>query len=399
MIIRALKIVIFSLLIIFLVSCNSTSKLSPGNPLPGIALAASGDTVLFSWTTDVPISRSLRPNTNIVILAQYDTKYGEVVNEVIANTRIRAGINGVKLKLADTLRLTPSGPVCLRIAVNKMPIPIRIATYEQSSNGFYYPEWSDNVKLASTKKSIKQSNANIEKNIQNFSKTDPQFIKWQAENNIYAPEQCNELNITTNSTRPSTAIQGEGKLDAAKEQCVALYQNFSWGEPANYLPSPEQLISASQNKANQLEAIEELKQDLSKFTNPKIYFPFSKFPIDFSLIYQVWGNQQKLSEGIAGLVIEAYQACKTEVSTRFDESYNDWLMVSNPQDIKARIEPLRRICRAKFVRDGERVSRLAEFQKEKIQSDMELDELNKQLHSRLPNQKALIPFACKAENL
>lgn len=396
--IRSVKLIFICYLVVILASCVSTSHLSPGNPLPGIGLEATGDTILFSWVNDIPIARSLRPNTAVQVLAEYDTKYGKVTNEVVAQTRVRAGVNGLKLKLSDALKFENTGPVCLRLAVNRMPIPIRIATFEQSSNGFHYPEWKDNAQLASQKQSIIERGTNISINVQNFSKADPRFSNWQAETQIFSAQQCNDISVVTSSSRPVTAIQGQAKYNAAAEQCVALYKAHDYGDPPNYLPPIEQLINASQTNNKQRQAVLEMQKDFAKFPNGDIYFPYSRFPIDGALIQQIWGNKN-LSESVAGLVIEAYDACKTEATTRFDESYNDWLAVSNPADVQARIEPLRHICKARFRRDSERKQRLAEFQRDKAELDKELAELNKQSSMRLPLQKVLIPFACKAENL
>lgn len=387
------KLSCITLLAFFVVACVSTSSLKPGNPLPGIGLAASKDTILFSWAGDAPIARNLRQGAQVNVLASYDTQYGPVTNEVLSSARVRAGFNGVQLKLADSLRFESTSPVCLRLAIGRTPIPVRIATYAQSSNGFYYDEWAQNASLQSEKEAVKADLRTVDINIRNFSQPNANFLRWQDETQVFSPQQCDSLNIVTDTSKPSTAISGKEKIEAAKEQCVSLYSAYHPN-----LPSIEQLTKAAGNHPTYSKLVQQIQNDFSKYSPGRVYFPHSDFPIDYATVRTV-RSKKGLNEVVAGLVIEAYQACETEAKTRFDESLRDWLEVTNPKTIAARIEPLRKLCRTRFQRDKDRLEKLREFEQVKANVEENLRILETESKSALPDKKLLIAQACPAENL
>ena len=386
------------LTVFLLSSCLSTPPLKPGAPLPGIGLSASKNNILFSWRNDVPIINNLRAGARLNVLASYKTNYGLVTNEVVANAQIRAGLNGVKLPLASSLKFEPTGPVCLRIAAGLKPIPVRVASYEQSSNGFYYREWAQRASQQSQKSNLQAKLTTVNSNIENFSQANPNFVDWQRETQIHSPQQCEQLTVVTSNTRPETALSGKEKISAAKQQCVALYKNFTMGPRKLTLPSVEQLKKAVADNANYEKITQQMRADFKQFTPGKIYFPYSNLPIDQSTLVPYYRNKGELNEVDARLIIESYQACITEAKTRFEESLRDWQEVTNPKTIEARIAPLQQLCRSRFKRNNARVEKLKTFKQTKYTIVQELQLVNRQAQVPLPEQKLLIPNACPAES-
>ncbi|GGW78281.1 hypothetical protein [Alteromonas halophila] len=381
------------LVIMLLTGCASGPDLRPGNPLPGIGLEAAEDTVLLSWSNQGPLARNLQPGTQVNVLAQYDTQYGPVTNEILASTTVRSGINGVKLPLKDALNFSPSGPVCLRLAIGQRPIPVRIARLDESSSGFYYPEWAKVAALEGEKAALQVQLRTVSTNIRNFSQTNPDFTRWQQENQIFNPQQCTSITFASQQTRPETALQGEARAQAATQQCVALYDGY---KHAN-LPSIDALVAAVANDPSARLFARQMQHDFAQHRPGKIYFPGSNLPLDGALITSMMVNKDTLTSVQAGIILEAYQACITEATTRFDESLRDWQDVTDSATIAARTAPLQKLCQARFARDNTRQQRLEEFKRIKARLTEEQAALEQQKNALLPKRKPLIPFACPVE--
>lgn len=378
-------------------SCASTANLAAGNPLPGIGLGASGDAILLSWTEGSPLANRLPPRTQVRVLASYDTEYGKVSSEVVGRSNVRAGFPGIKLKLADALQFAPSGPVCLRLAVGRSPIPVRIPHYDQSSDGFYYDEWASIAAVKGEQKFLETQYQTISSNVENFSEPDPNFEAWRIENNLSSVAQCNTLTNVTPGTKPPTALQGQAKVAAAKRQCVALYKR---AEVFSDFPAVDALLEATAQNATAYSSAVKMRDDMERYSPGKVYFPGSNLPIVGTLrtMLSVNSDEEGVSEVLAKLVIEAYQACETEAQTRFDESVRSWNEVSNPDTLAQREAPLRKLCQARFAREGDRLNRLAEFRGIKAEIEAELNAMNSSQASALPENKRLIPHACPIEN-
>lgn len=384
---------VFTVIVLF--GCASGPDLRPGNPLPGIGLIASQNTILLSWSQDIPIARNLRPGTRINVIAQYDSKFGPVMNEVLASANTVSNVNGVRLSLKNSLNFTPSGKVCMRLAVGKRPIPLRIARLGESSSGFYYDEWESSAALQSKKASLDAQLRSVENNIQNLSRTNPSFVRWQEENQIFSMQQCSSISIKSKQRRPETALEGEDKIRAAKQQCVALYD----GIDNIKMPDIEAINSVLAHESSARLSVLQMYRDFKKFKPGKIYFPGSHFPLDQALLDSIMLNKNNLSTVQAGLIVEGYHACKTEALTRFEESLRDWQDVTNSESIAARIAPLQRLCQARFSRDVTRQDRLQEFKVLKNKLENHRLALDQDKKFRLPQRKQLIPHSCAAEGI
>lgn len=381
--------------LVILSSCASTSKLTPGNPLSGIALEASAQEILFSWSERSPLAYQLRPNAQVQVLASYDTQYGPVTNEVVANASVRAGINGLKLTLKESTKFLPSGKVCLRLASAFQPIPLRIARLDESSSGFYYDEWST---LASNQKAImiaKLDLNNAQVNVNNYSKPDRNFENYKIDNQLSNVRDCDLITNTVIPQRPKTALDGSQRARAAAQQCVLLY---SQSADKKYVPMAKDVVKVlMENKVLTQEA-SQMQKEFEQHSPGMLWFAGSQLPIDSQTI-NAWISEKSTvpSVAIASLGMEAYRSCKREVSARFAESYADWERISAPEIMEQQVEPMRRLCQARFAQNDKRIQELAFHQQTLSQAREALVQARNASKVKLPTRKKLIPHACPAE--
>lgn len=392
------------LLGLMLFGCASTPDMSPGKPLPGIGLGASGEHIMLSWSKDGGLAKRLRPGSQLNVTASYETQYGPVLNEVVASNTVPQGFPGVKLKLKERLGFEPEGRVCLRLTVNRQTIPVRIAKPAQSVDGFYYSEWSQNAGVLS-EKAILNSKLNIASvNIENYSRPDRALIQWQKENNIASINDCENLAAETVFTKPETALQGAEKNDAVGQQCVFLYERavqrsgrFSDAQVSAFT-NFDGIINAVQDSPTHLAVAKQMRADFATYRPGKEYFKGSQLPINVAPLMSAasLGQDNEVSRVSAQLLTEGYEGCRLEANNRFDSSYADWQEMTRPQTVSARREPMRKLCRARFAREDERQRTLQELLAEKSQIQAELTSLQRQPLVALPPKKPLIPYACNA---
>lgn len=384
------------LTVMLLNSCGS-NPLSAGSPLPGIGLVASKQVVLLSWSKDGVLAKGLRNRTRISLLASYDTEFGPVKNEEISYGLVKSSFPGLKFPLPDRLKFTPEGPVCLRLAIGRKAIPLRIPEPGESSNEFLYKEWSNNARLESHKSNYETRLKNVSGNIENFSKPDENFQRWKQNNNLTSVEQCKNIAVSTTILKPTTALLGESKAEAAKQQCVELYnKNLTEnGAPAIFFDMNE-LVKAAQADSIYLSKAKKMQLDFDRYNPGKIYFPGSDFPLDSSAI-KVLMVDRGVSTIEAKILIEAYDACILEAETRFTASYNNWKKVTSQKTIAARQQPLQDMCKARFDLDADRLNELAVLEQVKLDVESEYNDfLNNKLNQKvaLPKQKKLVPHSC-----
>ncbi len=380
---------------VILSSCASTSKLTPGNPLPGIALEASAQEILFSWSDGSPVAYQLRPNAQVQVLASYDTQNGPVTNEVVANASVRAGINGLKLKLKDSTKFLPSGRVCLRLATAFQPIPLRIARLDESSSGFYYDEWSVLVNNQKTIMIAELDLNNAQVNVNNYSKPDRNFENYKIENQLNDARDCDMITNTVIPERPKTALEGGQRAQAVAEQCVLLYRQFV---DEGHLPMAKDVAAVLIENNVLTQDASQMQKEFEQYSPGQLWFAGSRLPIDNQTIIAWLKESSKIpSVAIASLGMQAYQSCKREVSARFAESYADWKRISAPEIMEKQIEPMRRLCQARFAQNEKRLQELAFHQQTLGQAKEALAQAKNASNVNLPASKKLIPHACPAE--
>lgn len=392
---KDIELIVLWAMLMVLSACSSTSSLSPGNPLPGIALQASQQDVLFSWSSKSPLAQQLRPNSRFQLLASYETQYGPVTNEVVAMTTVRAGINGVRLTLQDTTKFTPKGQICLRLSNGYQPIPIRIARINESSSGFYYSEWTSLVNSNNRIKTAEIDVQNARVNVKNFSRPDNNFESYIRENNLNSAGDCESITTTVLPTRPETALPLEQRENATAQQCVLLYRKMA---ASNYIPSVGDVVSVliansvSTQKARQMEA------DFNQHSPGKLWFQGSALPLD-NQVARAWRTEKggKPSLTIASIAMETYEACKTEVKLRFEESYEDWKMMSRPEIIQQQIKPMQQLCRVRFAKQAKREKELSLHRVRLEEAEANLKDAMSASQSQLSVSKKLTSHACPAE--
>ncbi len=375
--------------------CGTTSILSPGDPLPGVGLGASEESILLSWSTDGQLSRRLRNRTKLNILASYSTEFGSVINEVISSNTVTAGFPGLKFNLPKALKLTPLGPVCLRLAIGRKAIPLRIPKPSKSIDGFYYNEWAANAAFFTKKISMQNQLNTITRNVNTFAKPNQDFEAWRLRNNLASVSQCGNWTSITVADEPDTALQGKAKLTAARRQCVALYlKKFSANPEFSKI---SRIVKAVKTDNIYKVLANDMKHDFVKFSPGLIYFPGSKLPLDQSAYNQsVLEDGENISLIGAKLLIDSYGACKLEAEKRFEASYTNWKEVNSEKTIAARKKPLAKMCRARFDRDARRVDTLDELRQEKskIEAELRLFEYEEGKLVVLPKKKLLVSHAC-----
>ncbi len=376
-------------------ACGTTAKLSQGTPLSGVGLGASKESILLSWSKDGQLSRILRDRTQVNILASYNTEFGLVSNEIISSNRVKAGFPGLKFGLPRKFKLAPSGPVCLRLAIGRKAIPLRIPKPTESIDGFHYSEWASNVSIFTKKAAIQYQLNTISRNINNFSKPDRNFETWRLENNLNSVNQCENLTSISVSDRPTTALARKARQPATRQQCVALYLKKFGSFPI--FSDISEIVKSVEDNGTYLALAKGMKGDFTKYYPGKVYFPGSGLPIDSSS-YGALLDGENISPVGGRLLLESYEACKLEADKRFKASYSNWKEVNSTKTIAARKKPLANMCRARFARDAQRIEKLGELQqvKSKIEKDLRQFKKEEDKVVVLPDKKLLVSHACPA---
>jgi len=389
---------------LILVSCGSTPNLSPGNPLPGIGLGASKNTILLNWAKDGVLARQLRPSARLNILASYNTEYGPVSNEVVSTQSVTYGVTGLKFNLPATLRLPPVSNVCLRLAVGRQAIPIRIAHSNESNNGFYYDEWAQKVQASTKEADIKSNLSIVNQNIKNFSTPDPNFELWREKNNLSSIDDCETLATTISYDRPNTALQGKAKAVASAQQCVYLY-NYTVKNPRRFVKEKniafsniDGIIKATKSSSRHNTLAKQMKSDFEQYSPGKEFFMGSSLPLNSSPLRSrsSLNKDGDVSEVAARILVEAYEGCKLEAENRFSASFKNWKEVTASTTISAREKPMQKLCKARFTAQKSRLNRLNEFKQMKSEIEAEYKSFSHEKLADLPEKKALIPHACPA---
>lgn len=386
-----------------LAQCASTSHLKAGNPLPGIGLGASGSTLLLSWAEKGPLAARMQTGARVDVLASYPTEYGPVTNEVISNATVRARFPGLKFELPQSLDFHPTGPVCLRLAMGRTAIPLRISNYSESSDGFYYSEWEEVAKLNSQRATKERTLLLVEQRIETFNEPAVAFESWKSERALVTEADCGKLRAEASLERPITALTGAEKGKAVKNQCVALYKNTFSRYPFTFDPMQlaQKIKAAVPADSSHAPIAQSLLNDLSNYPNPRTLFKNSYFPIDVSsvnaLIYSSPDSNKKITEVTAKSILESYDACQVEVEERINYSYESWQESLRANTLTARSELLRKECRARFAAESGNNDKLQQLIDEKAKLEAELAVSPTTLNMALPEKKLLIPYACPAD--
>ncbi|MEM9841519.1 MAG: hypothetical protein AAF767_02680 [Pseudomonadota bacterium] len=396
---------------IVLHGCASTPDLSAGNPLPGIGLEASGPAVFLSWDADGPLGQQLRPNTNLQLVASYDTDNGAVRGEPVANARVGGIYSAIKFDLPDSLNNVATGPVCFQMVQNRRAIPVRIARPGESSDGFYYNEWVSVANSGRALNVLKRDKVNIDQNVANFAGGDPDFVNWQTREGLTSRADCETLTPNfseMSSVRPDTALQGAQSDRASRQQCVALLdrfpdQRFFIDTPAlsRLRPGLTGLQLAREMRANvpsthRLAPVaEQLVTDFQTLGPGRDYFEVAQLPINRATLEGFLSvNKGVVTEANAISLTEAYSGCLSETQARFDQSYQAWQASRDPALRQDLTQARRAECRTRFDSFQQREDRLAYWLEQQAENQAEIDAIESASLVSLPDRKPLIPEAC-----
>jgi hypothetical protein len=360
--------------------------------MPGIGLGATNNEVLLSWSEETPLSKSLRTGSQISVLAYYETEFGPVTNELLDTAKVLPGIPGVKLKLPNSLKRPPIGKICLKLVSGRNTIPVRIPNYSESSDGFYYNEWAHNAKIDSEKSVLQRDSDFRAREISRIKEPDSNFESWRQKNNLTNANQCGSITVTDSLDKPSTALSGQQKLDASKQQCVFLYRNFwrkKFGKDRE-LYSPNELEKFTPRTSPYYSKVTQFQDDYNKFGDGREYFAESNFPMDSSAIKTLRSGKNK--EVTVRIIVEAYDNCLIEAETRFDDSVRNWKKIM--EGTQSSVEPLQHLCRARFERNSARKNLVIELKQEKTDIDNAIKLLNTAKRAQLPIKKPLVNYAC-----
>ena len=395
------------------VSCASGPNLEPGNPLPGVGLGAAGQSVLLSWAETGPLAQRMRPGNEVQLVASYPSDYGNIRNELLATARVQAGFQGIKFDLPDQLDQVPTGQVCMRMVQNRSAIPVRIPQYGESSDAFYYSEWSRNAELATRKKVAAYKIVMANENIARFEQRDEGFETWRQEMGLTSIDQCDQLKAGADIVRPKTAVEPKLRPTYARQQCVAEFRSA-----ADYLNretqgalDPDRSGHAGENFARAVAAeipsgsdyaakADTLLHDLKTYGPGNALLPtiWYGLPMDGATHDSIIANEGKLSPATARIVLEAYDACLVESQTRFAESLKAWQEAQSSTELEARAKPIRMDCRARFSVDNNRAERLQELLADRQKLQGELASLSNLPPTPLPAKKALVAASCPLSN-
>lgn len=387
--------------------CASTPDLSAGNALPGIGLGASGTSILLSWDPESPIGRDLRPNTNLQLVASYDSPSGAVRGEPVSSVRIGSLYSAITFALPESLNNTATGPVCFQIVQNRRPVPVRIARPGESSAGFYYDEWVNVANTDRQLKTLQRDKVNIDQNVMNFEAGDPDFIEWQTNAGLASANDCDRLEVETNNVRPATALRGAAKITAAKQQCVALFSKLPdlryRGKPSltSTRPGLTPLSLAREIRGNipdgnrMASVANALISDLTNHAPGRSYFEVAALPLNDNTARSLWDiNEGQVTEANAIGLAEAYSGCISETENRIEQSYQSWQDGNDPS-LKRQLNEARRAeCRTRFQSFAAREERLEIWRARQRETDAKIAELEARSTGALPAEKPLIPEAC-----
>lgn len=401
--IRAIIQVFLYMVAIFIFSgCASTPNLSAGNPLPGVGLGASNESVLLSWDPEGPLGREFRPNTTLQLVASYETENGIVKDEPVSDVRVGSLYSAVTFELPESLKNAASGQVCFEIIHNRRPLPVRIARPGESSTGFYYDEWVSAASINLELNKLRRDKVNIDKNVENFQAGDPDFVAWQAAEGLNGISDCEQLVAETNDSRPATALSGAEKLRATTQQCVSLFNELSQTinasnsidlTPGNLAKSLQASIPSDHRMTSVVDA---LISDLSSFGSGQSYFEVAGLPLNStSMISLTKLVDGKVTEANAIAIAESYSGCLVETEGRFDQSYRAWQERIDPA-IKEQLNNARRAeCRVRFDSYQERNDRLEMWRARQYESNKRIAELEGvRAELTLPIEKPLIAEGC-----
>lgn len=396
------------LLVAMVQACATTPDLSAGNPLPGIGLEASGDSVLLSWDQEGPLARQLTPNSNVQLVASYSTENGSVTGEPIASARVGAIYSGVKFDLPDDLRNIASGPVCLRITHNRRAIPVRIARPGESSDGFYYDEW---VAVANGNRALRvleKDKSTIDSNVENFQAGDEDFLTWRRESGLSTRSDCGTLEFETVTQRPATALTGGQRAIAARQQCTALFARFpnkkfyrDVAPLAGLRPGLTGKQLASEVRANipagnrLASTANQIVSDLETYGAGYDYYKVARLPIVQEARDALFlDNRGEITETSAISLAEAYSGCLSETEGRLEQSYNSWQASRDPALRIELTNARREECRVRFDDYQQKEDRLRHWQERQTEVNGKIAALKANMTTALPSRKPLIPESC-----
>ena len=394
--------------------CASTPDLSPGNPLPGIGLGASGNSIILSWAEEGPLARQMNANSTLTLVASYDTARGPVSNEVVTTARPSMQHRAVQFDLPNILKNTPNSQVCFRIVQNRRSIPVRIAQFSESSDAFYYSEWSQMAANNASLRRLEFNKSVLDQSVANYEAGNPSFYEWANERNLARVEQCESLQVDAHGPKPADAITGPEKVSAAKNHCVALFNEVPAlyfrhtrrykqvleenGVPIRARMTGRTLASEVQREMpaghRLFSSVSRMVSDLNAYGQGQRYLEANRLPIDDTALDNWVFSGGQVSTVMAVALTESYNACINEAENRFEASYRSWQTIQNSTNLQQRTELLRGACRARFESESNRLERLEGLREEQSANAAEIQRLVDSFAVSLPQKKELISQAC-----
>ncbi len=399
---RWTKAIFISAVASVLSGCASTPQANPGDKMSGVDIASEGQKILFSWNLNAPVASRVGNGSRLELVASYQSDLGPVTGEVIAKAQPDSRFNGVNFELPKRLKFIPTGPICLRVSDQRSAIPLRVPMFGETNDGFLHPEWESQTAINTERAVISEKLESVQKARKMFSSTDNEFETWKRSKGLTSASQCETLTATSNSSRPLSALTGQAKVNAARNQCVRQFHEFTdqllvirpylthkvlAAELLDKLPQGHRLRSTATG----------LIRDIDTYGIGRKYLTASELGIDSTTFAAINAANGRISTVAASAIVESYQACLSEAEGRMQQSYESWMNQTSQSTIEARSEPIRQECRLRFSIEGQRTGELNKLDMAVIRLQSQLNALPQARGTLTSSNREIYRNACPLE--
>ena len=357
-----------------------------GDVLPGVSVTAHGQDLALSWEKDALIVRALRPGALIEVVGEYQTANGRVTGDPVGSARVAAGANQLRFTLADSVRVAPTGPVCLRFRVDgRTALPLRAAGGAGATDAFQYPAWTSQVAGNSRRKALERERALLESSASSDREALASFDVWRSQRRLTAATDCERMTPSAQMKRPDSALDPAQHAVASQRECtyrlVKLLNIVRFPNPAPFLAQAESLyvgmldehrkkglpdttlvVVAATDNLRRIRGMKSVVQAQA----PAVSAPFRPLLIDdplaltSSTVETVRSAKGGFPAAAVPGVLDTWESCLADSTNQFQLSYETWRREQDPRLQASRVEVVRGECRSRFADAQRRSERSAQ---------------------------------------
>lgn len=356
---RSLRLLAYLALVSLLAACATV--VTPGAPMRGTHLDASGNWVTLQWDADSPVAKMLAGRSSLYLLARIQTVDSAEHRDLIAQGTINRVGRSALFELPSRLDYVPIGEVCLAIVdpLSKLPLPIREAGHTDASAGFTIPGFSGRIRESSEAYARQNRVVELEASKARIEARLTQFEKWRIERGLSQASHC--LNLSAPLSEESFVSFPNARA-SARESCMYRFTRAKkfgseqglkhvLNEMAVHYEDIKKRLSKGERESIFIKydkMYTGFSADLDAFT-PKLISPLYRPPLEsdyFSIgaFASEINMTNKISLGAASALLESYGQC-------IDEAEHQIQLILEAQEHRKQSAAQRQNAAEKFVRN------------------------------------------------